>query len=170
MRALFKYGFLSFATCLSLLGASSHAFADPHDRGRDRDNNRGGYHQRDRDNDRWRDNNWHNNGRRNHDRRDNDRYGYKPGVRHVVVINTNDRSVIRSYVHRDKVRMVPVYYAPRYLIGAPLPREIIYYSVPNHVTQRLRPIPLGYRYVRVDNDVLLISVRDNIVWDAVSLI
>lgn len=163
MKASFKYGFLAVLMGLTVFTSAS-AFADPHDRGRDRwENNRGGYHQR--DNDRWRDNNWHDNGRRNNNQR-----GYKPGLRHVVVINNNDRSVLRNYVSRDKVRMVPVYYAPRYLIGAPLPREVVYYSVPYHVTQQLRPIPLGYRYIRVDNDVLLMSVRDNIIWDAVSLI
>jgi Ni/Co efflux regulator RcnB len=67
-----------------------------------------------------------------------------------------------------RVHRLPPSYAKRYLIGAPLPSYVRYYPVPRDVLVRMRPVPRGYEYVRVDNDVLLISLLTREVLDAVS--
>lgn len=83
-----------------------------------------------------------------------------------VTIHRIDRVVVHDYISHDRWR------SPRhrqYLIGAPLPRDIVYYPVPRPVLTRLAPVPYGYQYVRVDNDVLLLDTIGRII-DAVTMI
>ena len=58
--------------------------------------------------------------------------------------------------------------AKKWLVGQPLPREVVYYSVPQPVIVQLPVAPVGYRYVRVGNDILLISPESSIVMDVIS--
>ena len=52
-------------------------------------------------------------------------------------------------------------------MGRPLPRDVVYYSVPAPVIQRIGVAPAGYRYVRVANDILLITIGSALVVDAI---
>jgi Ni/Co efflux regulator RcnB len=60
----------------------------------------------------------------------------------------------------------PPGHAKRYAIGRPLPREVIFHEVPRPLIVKLGPPPSGYRYVRVDNDILKIVIGTGLVVDA----
>lgn len=51
--------------------------------------------------------------------------------------------------------------------GQPLPREVVYYAVPQPLVLQIGLPPPGYRYVRVATDVLLIAIGTGIVVDAI---
>lgn len=51
--------------------------------------------------------------------------------------------------------------------GAPLPRDVVYYAVPDAVSIRLGAAPSGHRYVRVATDILLIAIGTGMVVDAI---
>jgi hypothetical protein len=55
-----------------------------------------------------------------------------------------------------------------WVIGQPLPHAIVYERVPPTVVQQLAPVPPGYEYVRVDNDVLLMDMTNRMVADVVN--
>ncbi len=55
----------------------------------------------------------------------------------------------------------------KWVIGRPLPREVIHYELPSTLVLRFGPPPHGYYYVRVANDLLLITVGTAIVVDAI---
>ncbi|HLM11349.1 MAG TPA: hypothetical protein VK362_03140 [Reyranella sp.] len=57
---------------------------------------------------------------------------------------------------------------PLWVIGQPLPPAVVYERVPPTVVQQLAPVPPGYEYVRVDNDVLLMDVTNRMVADVVN--
>jgi Ni/Co efflux regulator RcnB len=57
--------------------------------------------------------------------------------------------------------------AKKWSVGHALPRDVIYYPVPNTVSVRLGVPPSGYRYVRVANDILLIAIGTSMVVDAI---
>ena len=55
-----------------------------------------------------------------------------------------------------------------WVIGQPLPPAVVYQPVPPAVVQQLAPVPPGYEYVRVDDDVLLMDMTNRMVADAVN--
>ena len=55
-----------------------------------------------------------------------------------------------------------------WVIGQPLPPAVFYEPVPRAVVQQLAPVPPGYDYVRVDNDVLLMDMTNRMVADVVN--
>ena len=57
----------------------------------------------------------------------------------------------------------------QYIVGYPLPHNVTYYSVPYEVRSHLRPTPIGYQYIRVDDDVLLMNTATKKIIDAVTL-
>jgi len=57
--------------------------------------------------------------------------------------------------------------AKKYNVGRPLPREVVYYPVPQPVLVQLPAVPRGYRYVRVGNDILLLSPESALVVDVI---
>jgi Ni/Co efflux regulator RcnB len=132
---------------------------------------------------------------RGHDRSDNIRWNdrdpvvYRQGKR-VYYIPNDERMVIREYYverypcppgHMKKgkrgclTEAHPRYgrdrhYKVRYVIGKPLPPEVVYAEVPQPLLVRLGGPPSpGLRYVQVDDDVLLISEATKKVIDAVTL-
>jgi Ni/Co efflux regulator RcnB len=62
---------------------------------------------------------------------------------------------------------VPPGHARKWVIGRPLPREVIFYDVPQPLVLGLGYPPPGYRFVRVASDILLIAVGTGIVMDAI---
>jgi Ni/Co efflux regulator RcnB len=48
-----------------------------------------------------------------------------------------------------------------------LPREVVYYQVPQPILVQLPPPPRGDRYVRVDGDILLITLGTRMVIDGI---
>jgi Ni/Co efflux regulator RcnB len=56
----------------------------------------------------------------------------------------------------------------RYTMGQPLPRTVTVYQVPQPVIVQLPVAPPGYRYVRVGNDILLVSPQSQLVVDVIA--
>ncbi|MBP9614264.1 MAG: RcnB family protein, partial [Thiopseudomonas sp.] len=61
----------------------------------------------------------------------------------------------------------PPRYAKKWHKGQPLSKQVKYYELPNRLHGRLQPAPRDYRYVRVDNDVLMIDTVTNVVVDVI---
>ena len=57
--------------------------------------------------------------------------------------------------------------AKKWAIGRPLPRDVIFYEVPQPLLTRLPPPLAGHRYVRVAGDILMIAIGTAIVADAI---
>ena len=57
--------------------------------------------------------------------------------------------------------------AKKWAIGRPLPRDVIFYEVPQELVVQIGSPPAGYRYARVANDILLIAVGTGMVIDAI---
>ena len=57
--------------------------------------------------------------------------------------------------------------AKKWQLGRPLPRDVIYYSVPQPLVVQIGPPPSGYRYVRVASDILMIAIGTGMVVDAI---
>ncbi len=57
--------------------------------------------------------------------------------------------------------------ARKWELGRPLPRNVVYYEVPQPLVIQLGQPPRGYRYVRVAGDILLIAIGTALVVDAI---
>ncbi len=57
--------------------------------------------------------------------------------------------------------------AKKWRLNHPLPREVIFYDLPQEVLVHLGPPPAGHRFVRVAQDILLIAVGTGMVIDAI---
>lgn len=55
----------------------------------------------------------------------------------------------------------------RWRVGHPLPIGVPYYALPGTLVLQLGPAPVGYRYVRVATDILLIAIGTGMVVDAI---
>jgi hypothetical protein len=63
----------------------------------------------------------------------------------------------------------PVGEAPTlWVMGQPLPPAVTYQPVPPVLVQQLAPVPSGYGYVRIDNDVLLMDMSSRVVADVIN--
>ena len=114
-----------------------------------------------------------------HDRRDDARGEADVQVR--VSFGERERVVVRDY-YVEAIRAghcppglakkhngcEPPGHAKRWIVGRPLPREVIYYELPPPLVVRLPPPPPRYRYVRVDNDILLLALGTGVVIDAIT--
>lgn len=57
--------------------------------------------------------------------------------------------------------------AKKWRMGQPLPREVVYYQVPQKLVIELGVPPAGYKYVRVAGDILMIAIGTAMVVDAI---
>lgn len=57
--------------------------------------------------------------------------------------------------------------AKKWAIGQPLPRDVVYYDLPQSVLMQMGPPMPGYRYARVGSDILLIAIGTGMVMDAI---
>ncbi|WP_210544377.1 hypothetical protein [Rhodoferax sp. PAMC 29310] len=57
--------------------------------------------------------------------------------------------------------------AKKWVVGRPLPREVIYYDLPPSVVLELGVPRAGQRYVRVASDILLIAIGTGMVLDGI---
>lgn len=121
----------------------------------------------------------HSRGKAYHKSKHEDHYEHG---RERVIIHDDDRVYIREYIGREYHEhcppglakkhngCLPPGHAKRYVIGRPLAGTVIYEDVPQPLLVHLQPVPVGYRYVMVDTDVLLISEASKKVIDAVTLL
>lgn len=103
--------------------------------------------------------------------------------RTMIRIGDDDRMVLRGYLDDEYKTNCPPGLAKkhngclppgqakkRYEIGHKLPDDILYQPVPRYILDRLHPAPSGYKYVKVDTDVLLIGEASKNIIDAVTLL
>ena len=57
--------------------------------------------------------------------------------------------------------------AKKWALGQPLPPSVVYAPVPSALVVQLTPAPVGYRYVRVAGDILMIAAGTHMVVDAI---
>lgn len=94
--------------------------------------------------------------------------------------NDDQRSYIQDYYANQYTRghcppglakknngCMPPGQAKQWAIGRPLAREVIFHDLPSRVTMQLGPPPTGHRYVRVLQDILLITTGMGVVVDAI---
>ena len=94
-----------------------------------------------------------------------------------VVIVDRDRETVRTYYRNEYVAgrcppglakkdngcMPPGQANRSWVIGQSLPPEIVYYPMPREIYTQLTPPPYGYEYVRVDDNVMLISTATRLI-------
>ena len=119
-------------------------------------------------------------------------HGQRPQVVVVqptrVIIPDRDRQVVYSYYRTEYANMrcppglakkgngclppgqayAPAPPRPVWVVGQPLPPMVVYQPVPPVLVQQLEPVPPGYGYVQVDNDVLLIDMANRLIADVVN--
>ena len=106
--------------------------------------------------------------------------GGAPRIAVSVHFGQPDRVVVRDYyvtgpgagrcppgLAKKHNGCLPPGQAKKWLIGRPLPRDVIYYDLPTRLVVLLTPQPAGYRYVRVATDILMIAVGTAMVVDAI---
>jgi Ni/Co efflux regulator RcnB len=103
-------------------------------------------------------------------------------VRVGAYFNDDHRQRVRTYYsqHYGQARScppglakknngcMPPGQAKKYAVGRPLPRDVRYYAVPQPVVVMLPAAPVGYRYVRVGDDIILLSPQTTLVVDVIS--
>jgi Ni/Co efflux regulator RcnB len=55
----------------------------------------------------------------------------------------------------------------KWQVGRPLPRDVVYYEVPQPLVMQIGAPPPGYRYVRVSSDILMIAIGTGLVVDGI---
>ena len=58
--------------------------------------------------------------------------------------------------------------AKKWAVGQPLPTGVVVYTVPQPVLVQLPPVPVGYKYVRVASDILLVAAGTQMVVDGIT--
>ncbi|MGR8979132.1 MAG: RcnB family protein [Gammaproteobacteria bacterium] len=102
---------------------------------------------------------------------------YSPGDRYFY---DRHRTVVHDYYVNDFRRgfcppglakkgtgCMPPGQAKKWVIGQPLPRDLIFYNLPPALASRIGPPPPGYRFVRVASDILMITIGTGLVIDAI---
>ena len=112
------------------------------------------------------------NSRRDNDRHaDGDRRHFQPQqqvmVREYYTTHYRGRSCPPGLAKKNNGCMPPGQ-AKKWKVGYPLPREVVYYSVPAPLVIQIGPPPSGHRYVRVAGDILMIAIGTGLVVDAIA--
>jgi len=122
------------------------------------------------------------------ERRDNDdnRFDHdsrgRPGFSGDRYFIDRQRTIIRDYyvgeyqatghcppgLAKKNNGCMPPGQAKKWVIGRPLPRDVIFYDLPPAVLVNLGTPPPGYRFVRVASDILLITLGTGMVIDAIN--
>lgn len=100
---------------------------------------------------------------------------------HQSYFNEQHRAVIREF-YANEMRSggcppglakkqngcLPPGLAKRWALGQALPRDVRYYDLPDSVIRQIGYPPAGYRFIRVDSDILMLSIGTGLVVDALS--
>jgi len=68
---------------------------------------------------------------------------------------------------KKKNGCLPPGQAKKWTVGKPLPRQVVFYDLPRDVQDHLGPPPPHHRFIRVAQDILLITVGTGMVIDAI---
>ena len=146
-----------------LLGASPALAGQPEWAG-GKGKGKGNPHERDRNDD---------DGAGKHDK--GDKHSGKRGYfeeRHTVIVRDYYGEQFRGGacppgLAKKRNGCMPPGQAKKYQVGRPLPRDVIYYQVPQALLVQLGAPPPGHRYVRVGGDILMLTTGSAIVVDAI---
>lgn len=96
-----------------------------------------------------------------------------------VSFSDSDRVAIRDYYGGPMPRgcppglakknngCMPPGQAKKWMMGHPLPRDVVFYDLPHELRVRMSVPPSGYKYVRVAGDILMIAVGTGMVAAAI---
>jgi hypothetical protein len=104
-----------------------------------------------------------------------------PGLPTVTItISPRDQTIIRQYfgqqfaaghcppgLAKKNNGCLPPGQAKKWAQGRPLPAGLPYYPLPGDLLARLAPPPVGYDYIRIAEDVLLMATGSRMIIDAV---
>lgn len=132
-------------------------------------------------------------GHKRHDRQDYEKHRVEQHERDWTAHEVDHGYIERRYFTDDHRHLIRQYYddeyrgghcppglakkhngclppgqAKRWIIGRPLPRNVIYYDLPPIMIQQLGYPPAGHRFVRVAGDILLIAIASGMVVDAIT--
>jgi hypothetical protein len=99
-----------------------------------------------------------------------------------VVIADHDRNTVYTYYRTEYAAgrcppglakknngcLPPGQAKKMWVIGQPLPAAVVYYPLPPALIAQLSPVPAGYEYVRVANDILLMALGTRLIAGAVA--
>ena len=102
-------------------------------------------------------------------------------VRVTIVIGSHEREAVRTYfverhgrgkcppglAKKNNGCLPPGQAKKRYVVGRPLPRDIVIHELPPDLVIRIGPPPAGYRYGIVDGDVVKLALGTLLVADAI---
>jgi hypothetical protein len=104
----------------------------------------------------------------------------KPGVKASQYFNEESRISIHKYysaqfrkghcppgLAKKNNGCMPPGQAKKWMIGRPLPRDVIFHDLLQEVLVQLGPVPSRHRIVRVASDILMITAGTGMVVDAI---
>jgi hypothetical protein len=108
--------------------------------------------------------------------------GSQAAAPQVIVINDRDRNSVYSYYRtqyaaghcppglakKNNGCLPPGQAKKLWAIGQPLGAGIAYYPLPGALLAQLSPVPDGYQYVRVANDILMMAIGTRMIAGAVA--
>jgi Ni/Co efflux regulator RcnB len=94
-----------------------------------------------------------------------------------IVVIDRDRDTVRTFYRTEYAAgrcppglakkhngcMPPGQAKKVWVIGQPLPPEVVYYPIQRELWTQLTPPPYGYEYVRVNDDIVLISTTTRVI-------
>ena len=110
-----------------------------------------------------------------------DRHGHDGDQLSISIsFSDRDRMIARAYfggmaahghcppgLAKKRNGCMPPGQAKKWVIGRPLPRDVIFHDLPHDLSIRMSLPPQGYRYVRVAADILMIAVGTGLVVGAI---
>ncbi|MDP1962660.1 MAG: DUF1236 domain-containing protein [Reyranella sp.] len=99
-----------------------------------------------------------------------------------VVVTNRDRTTVYTYYRTEFVSgncppglakknngcLPPGQAKKLWGVGQPLPPTVVYYPLPQPLVLQLAPPPMGYEYVRVDDDVVLFNRDTRLVMEIIT--
>lgn len=101
---------------------------------------------------------------------------------HEYLIGISNREAIKRYLRKHHGHKcppglakknngcLPPGHAKKYAVGQHVPNGVLLHSLPDELLKLLYPPHYGQKYVRVDNDILLVDQASRTVIDAVTLL
>jgi hypothetical protein len=108
--------------------------------------------------------------------------GPQAGPQVNVIINDRDRGAVYGYYRTEFAAghcppglakknngcLPPGQAKKLWAIGQPLPVGVVFYPLPGVLLAQLTPPPVGYQYVRVANDILMMAIGTRLIAGAIA--
>ncbi len=94
-----------------------------------------------------------------------------------IVVVDRDRTLVRTYYHNEYIAgrcppglakknngcLPPGQAKKMWIVGQPLPPEVVYYPIQRELWTQLTPPPYGYEYVQVDDNIVLMLTATRVI-------